>query len=102
MDRFDLLIVGGGPIGIACGLEAQKSGLSYLIVEKGPIVNSLFNYPVNMQFFSSSERLEIDDVQHSSTIAQKWARGKEKKTPRLVRFVLWFFISYCECAFQTL
>lgn len=62
MERFDLLIVGGGPIGIACGLEAQKNGLNYLIIEKGPIVNSLFNYPVNMQFFSSSERLEIDDI----------------------------------------
>ncbi len=70
MDKFDLLIVGGGPIGIACGLEAQKKGLSYLIVEKGPIVNSLFNYPVNMQFFSSSERLEIDDIPFISNEAK--------------------------------
>ncbi|MCX2719203.1 YpdA family putative bacillithiol disulfide reductase [Lentiprolixibacter aurantiacus] len=62
MESVDVLIVGGGPIGIACGLEAKKKGLSYLIVEKGTIVNSLFNYPVNMQFFSSSERLEIDEV----------------------------------------
>lgn len=62
MERLDILIVGGGPIGIACGLEAKKKGLSYVIVEKGPIVNSLFNYPVNMQFFSSSERLEIDEI----------------------------------------
>ncbi|WP_420321771.1 YpdA family putative bacillithiol disulfide reductase [Flagellimonas sp.] len=62
MQEFDVLIIGGGPIGIACGLEAKKKGLSYLIVEKGPIVNSLFNYPINMQFFSSSERLEIDDI----------------------------------------
>ncbi|NHF60866.1 YpdA family putative bacillithiol disulfide reductase [Flavobacteriaceae bacterium TP-CH-4] len=62
MEKLDVLIVGGGPIGIACGLEAKKKGLGYLIVEKGPIVNSLFNYPVNMQFFSSSERLEIDDI----------------------------------------
>ena len=60
--KLDVLIIGGGPIGIACGLEAKKKGLSYLIVEKGPIVNSLFNYPVNMQFFSSSERLEIDHI----------------------------------------
>lgn len=62
MDPLDILIVGGGPIGIACGLEAKKKGLNYLIVEKGTIVNSLFNYPVNMQFFSSSERLEIDEI----------------------------------------
>lgn len=59
---LDILIIGGGPIGIACGLEAKKKGLNYLIVEKGTIVNSLFNYPVNMQFFSSSERLEIDEI----------------------------------------
>lgn len=59
---MELIIIGGGPIGIACGLEAKKRGISYLILEKGPIVNSLFNYPVNMQFFSSSERLEIDDI----------------------------------------
>ncbi|MBT8235372.1 MAG: YpdA family putative bacillithiol disulfide reductase [Bacteroidia bacterium] len=62
MEKFDVLIIGGGPIGIACGLEAKKKGLSYVIIEKGPIVNSLFNYPVNMQFFSSSERLEIDNI----------------------------------------
>ena len=62
MESLDILIVGGGPIGIACGLEAKKRGLEYVIVEKGTIVNSLFNYPVNMQFFSSSERLEIDDI----------------------------------------
>lgn len=62
MELFDVIIVGGGPIGIACGLEAKKKGLSYLIIEKGPIVNSLYNYPINMQFFSTSERLEIDDI----------------------------------------
>ncbi|NNE02612.1 MAG: YpdA family putative bacillithiol disulfide reductase [Eudoraea sp.] len=62
MADYDVIIVGGGPIGIACGLEAQKKGLTYLILEKGPIVNSLFNYPVNMQFFSSSEKLEIDTI----------------------------------------
>lgn len=62
MEKLDIVIIGGGPIGIACGLEAKKKGLGYLIIEKGPIVNSLFNYPVNMQFFSSSERLEIDDI----------------------------------------
>lgn len=61
-ELYDVLIVGGGPIGIACGLEAKKKGLHYVIVEKGPIVNSLFNYPINMQFFSSSERLEIAEI----------------------------------------
>ena len=62
MNDFDVVIIGGGPIGIACGLEAKKKNLSYVILEKGTIVNSLFNYPKNMQFFSSSEKLEIDEI----------------------------------------
>lgn len=59
---FDLLIVGGGPIGLACGLAAQKAGLNYAILEKGCLVNSLYNYPLNMTFFSTSERLEIGGI----------------------------------------
>jgi thioredoxin reductase (NADPH) len=70
MEELDVVIVGGGPIGIACGLEAQKKGLSYVILEKGPIVNSLFHYPANMQFFSSSEKLEIDEIPFISTEAK--------------------------------
>ena len=61
-ETVDILIIGGGPIGLACGIEAQKHGLSYLIVEKGCLVNSLYNYPVNMTFFSTSEKLEIGGV----------------------------------------
>jgi thioredoxin reductase (NADPH) len=60
--KYDVIIIGGGPIGLACGIEAQKAGLNYLILEKGCLVNSLYNYPVNMTFFSTSERLEIGDV----------------------------------------
>jgi len=60
--NYDIIIVGGGPIGIACALEAQKAGLSYLILEKGCLVNSLYNYPANMTFFSTSERIEIGGV----------------------------------------
>ncbi len=59
---LDLLIVGAGPIGLACGIEAKKAGLSFMIVDKGCLVNSLYHYPVNMTFFSTSERLEIGDV----------------------------------------
>lgn len=58
----DLIIIGGGPIGLACGLQAKKANLDYLILEKGCLVNSLFNYPVTMTFFSTSEKLEIGDV----------------------------------------
>jgi thioredoxin reductase (NADPH) len=57
-----LIIIGGGPIGIACALEAKKRNIDYLILEKGTLVNSLYNYPVNMTFFSTSERLEIGGV----------------------------------------
>lgn len=56
---IDVLIIGGGPIGLACGIAAKKAGLSYLILEKGCLVNSLFNYPLGMTFFSTAERLEI-------------------------------------------
>lgn len=62
MKEFDIAIVGGGPIGLACGIEATKAGLSYVILEKGALVNSLYNYPINMTFFSTSERLEIGNV----------------------------------------
>jgi thioredoxin reductase (NADPH) len=61
-DTLDILIIGGGPIGLACGLEAKKAGLSYLILEKGVLVNSLYHYPSNMTFFSTSERIEIGDI----------------------------------------
>lgn len=60
--HYTLIIIGGGPIGIACALEAKKHHIDYLILEKGTIVNSVFNYPVNMTFFSTSERLEIGGV----------------------------------------
>lgn len=60
--QYTLIIVGGGPIGLACALEAKKRGIDYVILEKGTLVNSLYNYPVNMQFFSTSERLEIGSV----------------------------------------
>ena len=59
---YDVLIVGGGPIGLACGVEAQKADLDYVILEKGALTNSIFNYPINMTFFSTSERLEMANI----------------------------------------
>ncbi|TDU42699.1 thioredoxin reductase (NADPH) [Gelidibacter sediminis] len=59
---YKVLIVGAGPIGIACALECKKNNWDYVVVEKGALTNSLFNYPKNMTFFSTSEKLEIDDI----------------------------------------
>ncbi len=59
---YDIIIIGGGPIGLSCGIEAKKAKLSYIILEKGCLVNSLYNYPSNMTFFSTSEKIEIGGV----------------------------------------
>lgn len=66
MEKIDkaheLIIIGGGPIGLACAIAAHDSHVDYLIIEKGALVNSLFNYPLYMTFFSTAERLEIGDI----------------------------------------
>ena len=61
-DTKDIIIIGAGPIGLACGIEAKKKGLDHLIFDKGCLVNSLYRYPMNMTFFSTSEKLEIGEV----------------------------------------
>ena len=58
----DLIIIGAGPIGLACGIEAKKNNLDYIIIDKGMLVNSIYNYPVNTTFFSTSDKLEIGDI----------------------------------------
>jgi thioredoxin reductase (NADPH) len=69
-ETLDIIIVGAGPIGLCCGLEAKARGLRYVILEKGCLVNSLYHYPVNMTFFSTSERLEIGGVPFVSNNAK--------------------------------
>jgi thioredoxin reductase (NADPH) len=69
-DKLDIIIIGAGPIGLACAIEAKKAGLQYLIIEKGCLVNSLYNYPHNMTFFSTSDRLEIGEVPFISNNAK--------------------------------
>ncbi|MCD1118353.1 YpdA family putative bacillithiol disulfide reductase [Chryseobacterium turcicum] len=62
MEILDILIIGAGPIGLNCALEANKNNLNYLIIEKGTIVNSLYNYPLYMKFFSTADKLEIAEI----------------------------------------
>ncbi|HEY0299244.1 MAG TPA: YpdA family putative bacillithiol disulfide reductase [Arachidicoccus sp.] len=62
MKTLDILIIGAGPIGLACGIKAQENGLDYLIIEKGTLVNSLYYYPLFMTFFSTADRLEIGNI----------------------------------------
>jgi thioredoxin reductase (NADPH) len=59
---FDLLVVGAGPTGLACAIEAQKAGFRVVLIDKGCICNSLFNYPSHMTFFTTPELLEIGDI----------------------------------------
>jgi thioredoxin reductase (NADPH) len=56
---FDAVVIGAGPVGLACALEAQRRGLRVGVVDKGALVNSLVGYPTNMEFFSTPELLEI-------------------------------------------
>jgi thioredoxin reductase (NADPH) len=66
LDKFDLLVVGAGPTGLACAIEAQRAGFSALLVDKGCLCNSLFHYPAHMTFFTTPELLEIGNMPFSS------------------------------------
>ena len=61
-NHFDLVIIGGGPIGLNCAIEATKANLNYVVLEKGTLVNSIYHFPTNMTFFSTSNLLEIGGV----------------------------------------
>ncbi|MBZ5531050.1 MAG: YpdA family putative bacillithiol disulfide reductase [Acidobacteriia bacterium] len=65
-NHFDVLVIGAGPTGMASAIEAQRAGFSAVMVDKGCLVNSLFNYPANMTFFTTPELLEIGDLPFSS------------------------------------
>jgi thioredoxin reductase (NADPH) len=60
--RVDVLVIGAGPTGLACAIEAQRAGFKIVVIDKGCLVNSLFNYPANMTFFTTPELLEIGDI----------------------------------------
>ena len=57
----DVIVIGGGPVGLACAIEARRQGLSARVIEKGALVNSIVGYPANMEFFSTPELIEIGD-----------------------------------------
>ena len=65
-NQFDVLVIGAGPTGMACAIEAQRAGFSAVLVDKGCLVNSLFHYPANMVFFTTPELLEIGDIPFST------------------------------------
>jgi len=61
-ERYDVICIGGGPTGLACAIEAERNGMRPLVIDKGALCNSLLNYPVNMTFFTTPERMEIGDI----------------------------------------
>jgi thioredoxin reductase (NADPH) len=67
---YDLLVIGAGPTGLACAIEAQRAGLTAIVVDKGCLCNSLFHYPAHMTFFTTSELLEIGDIPFPSPNAK--------------------------------
>ncbi|MDE3162301.1 MAG: NAD(P)-binding domain-containing protein, partial [Acidobacteriota bacterium] len=69
-EGFDLLVVGAGPTGLACAIEAQKAGFRAVLVDKGCVCNSLYHYPSHMTFFTTSELLEIGDIPFPSPNAK--------------------------------
>ncbi|PHI21645.1 hypothetical protein CEQ90_02205 [Lewinellaceae bacterium SD302] len=84
MDYYDLIIIGGGPAGINVGISAKKAGLKFLILEKGMLVNSLYNFPANMTFFSTSKKLEIGEVPFISHVEKPTRREALEYYRRLV------------------
>src|SRR5512139_2802228 len=59
MSVSDVLVIGAGPVGLACAIEARRAGLSSVVVEKGALANSILGYPARMEFFSTPELIEI-------------------------------------------
>ena len=61
-EKLDVIIIGAGAAGLACGIEAERRGLAFFIIDRGSIVNSIYRFPVNMKFFTSADLLEIGDL----------------------------------------
>ena len=67
---FDILVIGAGPTGLACAIDAQNAGFRVVLVDKGCLCNSLFHYPAHMTFFTTSELLEIGNIPFPSPNAK--------------------------------
>jgi thioredoxin reductase (NADPH) len=80
---FDVVVVGAGPTGLACGIELKRRGLRVVLIDKGCVVNSLYHYPTNMVFFTTPELLEIGDIPMTS-LNEKPVRGEALKYYRRV------------------
>lgn len=83
MESFDVVIVGAGPTGLACGIELKLRGASAVLIDKGCVVNSLYHYPTQMVFFTTPELLEIGDIPMTS-LNEKPVRGEALKYYRRV------------------
>jgi thioredoxin reductase (NADPH) len=83
VESFDVVIVGAGPTGLACGIELKRRGVSAVLIDKGCVVNSLYNYPTNMVFFTTPELLEIGDIPMTS-LNEKPVRAEALKYYRRV------------------
>lgn len=83
----DVVVIGAGPIGLACGIALQQAGYSFVIIDKGCLVNSLYHYPANMTFFSTAERLEIGNIPFTSLQAKP---GRAEALEYYRRVAQWF------------
>ncbi|HYP15067.1 MAG TPA: NAD(P)-binding domain-containing protein, partial [Bryobacteraceae bacterium] len=80
---YDVIIIGAGPTGLACGIELKKRGIRAVLIDKGCVVNSLYHYPTNMVFFTTPELLEIGDIPMTS-MGEKPTRTEALKYYRRV------------------
>jgi thioredoxin reductase (NADPH) len=83
VESTDVVIVGAGPTGLACGIELKRRGIAAILIDKGCVVNSLYHYPTNMVFFTTPELLEIGDIPMTS-LNEKPVRAEALKYYRRV------------------
>src|SRR5512141_2195183 len=68
MENYDVVVIGAGPTGLACAIDAKRAGFTVVNIDKGCLTNSLYNYPTNMTFFTTPELLEIGDIPFPSAM----------------------------------